>query len=99
MLNSSLKDSREAIQAEAKKAGYDAPVLMDGNQLVGESLGVTRSAEVVVVNPKTWTVAYRGAFDAGRTAEALDALIAGKPVHDRQHHEPRRRRSPSPSAA
>ena len=42
------------------KAGYDIPILMDSNQLVGESLGVTRSAEVFVIDPKTWKVAYRG---------------------------------------
>jgi hypothetical protein len=78
MLNSSLKDSREAIQAEAAKAGFDTPILMDSNQLVGESLGVTRSAEVLVVDPKTWTVAYRGAM-AG-AGKALDALSAGQQV-------------------
>jgi mono/diheme cytochrome c family protein len=80
MLNSSLKDSREAVIAEAKSAGYDAPILLDVNQLVGEQLGVTRSAEVVVVNPKTWTVAWRGALDGKSTAQALDAVLAGKPV-------------------
>jgi len=80
MLNSSLKDSREAVIEEAKSAGYDTPVLLDVNQLVGEQLGVTRSAQVVVVNPQTWTVVYRGAFDAKSTADALDAVIAGKPV-------------------
>ncbi len=80
MLNSSLKDSREAVIAEAKAADYDLPVLLDVNQLVGEALGVTRSAEVLVINPKTWTVAWRGALDATSTAAALDALIAGKRV-------------------
>src|SRR4051812_40585288 len=80
MLNSSLKDSREAIQAEAQKAGYDTPVLMDSYQLVGESLGVTRSAEVIVVDPKTWQVAWRGALADGAAAKALDALTAGQPV-------------------
>ncbi len=80
MLNSSQKDSREAVIAEAKSAGYDTPVLLDGNQIVGESLGVTRSAEVLVINPKTWTVAWRGALDAKSAAAALDAVIAGKPV-------------------
>src|SRR6185437_16787866 len=44
MLNPSAKDSMEAIQAEAVKAGYKIPVLMDSNQIIGESLGVTRSA-------------------------------------------------------
>jgi redoxin len=78
MLNSNLKDSREAIQAEAAKAGFDTPILMDSNQLVGESLGVTRSAEVLVVDPKTWTVAYRGAMSGA--GKALDALSAGQAV-------------------
>ena len=78
MLNSSLKDSREAILAEQVKAGFDTPILMDANQLVGESLGVTRSAEVLVVDPKTWTVAYRGTL--GGAGQALDALSAGQPV-------------------
>jgi mono/diheme cytochrome c family protein len=80
MLNSSLKDSREAIQAEAEKAGYEAPILMDANQLVGESLGVTRSAEVFVVDPKSWKVAWRGALAGAGAAKALDALTAGQAV-------------------
>jgi hypothetical protein len=80
MLNSNLKDTREAILAEAQKAGYDTPILMDSYQLVGESLGVTRSAEVLVVNPKTWTVVYRGGLADGSAAKALDALAAGQPV-------------------
>ena len=78
LLNSSLKDSREAILAEAAKAGFVMPVLMDANQLIGESLGVTRSAEAFVVNPKTWTIAYRGPV-AG-VGPALDALAAGQPI-------------------
>jgi Redoxin len=80
MLNSNLKDTREAIQAETQKAGYDTPILMDSYQLVGESLGVTRSAEVVIIDPKTWKVAYHGALADGSAAKALDALAAGQPV-------------------
>jgi mono/diheme cytochrome c family protein len=80
MLNSNLKDSREAIQAEAIKAGYDTPILMDSNQLVGESLGVTRSAEVLVISPKNWKVVYRGAMGDAATAKALDALVADQAV-------------------
>ena len=80
MLNSNLKDSREAILAEQAKAGFDTPVLMDAYQLVGESLGVTRSAEVVVIDPKTWKVAWRGALGDAAAAQALDALTAGQAV-------------------
>ncbi|MGZ6019052.1 MAG: hypothetical protein ACXWKO_10315 [Phenylobacterium sp.] len=78
MLNSNLKDTREAILAEAAKAGYEAPVLVDSYQLVGESLGVTRSAEAIVIDPKTWRVAWRGPL-AG-AGKALDAITAGQPV-------------------
>ncbi|HLZ73553.1 redoxin domain-containing protein [Phenylobacterium sp.] len=76
MLNSSAKDSMEAIQAEVTKVGYKIPVLMDDKQIIGESLGVTRSAEALVINPKTWTVTYRGAVSG--VPGALDALLAGK---------------------
>jgi len=78
MLNSSLKDSREAIQAEARTVGYTAPILMDAYQLVGEGLGVTRAAEAYVINPKTWKVVWRG--PASGAAAALDAILAGKPA-------------------
>ncbi|WP_293904546.1 redoxin domain-containing protein [Phenylobacterium sp.] len=78
MMNSSLKDSREAIQAEARKAGYDLPILMDAYQIVGESLGVTRSAEAYVINPKTWAVVYHGPVSGA--AGALDAMLAGQPA-------------------
>ena len=78
MMNSSLKDGMEAIQAEAIKAGYKIPVLMDSNQIIGETLGVSRSAEALVIDPKTWQVVYHGAV-AGMPA-ALDAVLAGKAV-------------------
>ena len=92
LLDSALQDSREAIVAEAKEYGQDIPILMDTNQLVGEALGVTRTAEVYVINPKTWQVMYRGPIDdrmdygvqkaATRSfaADALDNVLAGKPV-------------------
>ncbi|MDB5475359.1 MAG: hypothetical protein JWP49_870 [Phenylobacterium sp.] len=93
MLNSATQDVREAIQKEAKESGYDMPILMDSNQLVGESLGVQRTAEVYVINPKTWQVVYHGPVDdrsdygGGQkavehrfAADALDSLLAGKPV-------------------
>ncbi len=52
------------------------PVLLDPNQLIGEILGVTRSAEAYVINPKTWTIAYRGPVSG--VAGALEALAAGR---------------------
>lgn len=78
MLNSSLGDTRESILAEAKTAGYVVPILLDRYQLVGEALGVTRSAEAYVVDPSVWAVVYHGQV-AGLQA-ALDAVMTGQPV-------------------
>jgi hypothetical protein len=93
LLNSSLQDNRADIQKEVQDYGYKLPVLMDQNQLVGEKLGVQRTAEVFVINPKTWQVVYHGPVDdraeygGGQkpvehhfAADALDALLGGKPV-------------------
>jgi peroxiredoxin len=93
MLNSTKQDTREEIAAEAKEWGFDMPILMDKNQLVGEQLGVTRTAEIIVIDPKSWKVVYHGPIDDRVTyerqkakadnhyaADALDAQLAGKTV-------------------
>ncbi|THD62389.1 redoxin family protein [Phenylobacterium sp.] len=90
LIDSNLQDSRDAIAAEAKEYGIDIPILMDSNQIIGEALGVTRTAEVFVVNPKTWQIAYHGPLDdrsdygVQKAAtkmfadDALSAVLAGK---------------------
>lgn len=84
MLNSRLGERRETVIPDAKAAGLTLPILFDYEQLVGEQLGVTRTGEVIVVNPKTWTVAYRGPVTgpAGEpwAQQAVDAVAAGHPV-------------------
>jgi hypothetical protein len=83
MINSNLKDSREAIEKEAAQAGIDLPILVDETQIIGESLGLARNGEVFVINPQGWRVAYRGALAAdgkNYAADALDAVIGAKPV-------------------
>jgi len=93
MLNSTPSDTREEIAAEAQTYGYNLPILMDRNQLVGEQLGVTRTAEAIIIDPKTWKIVYRGPVDDRVTYErqkakaehtwakdALDATLAGQPV-------------------
>ena len=95
MLNSTPSDTHADILQEAKDYGYNLPILMDSNQLVGEQLGVTRTAEAIVIDPKTWKIVYRGPVDDRVTYErqkikadhtwvkdALDATLAGQPVAD-----------------
>lgn len=91
MVNSAIQDSMEAIAKEKAEYGFDIPILKDANQLVGEQLGVTRTAEVFVIDPKTWRITYRGPLDdrldygtqkavAQHTwaADAIDATLAGR---------------------
>ncbi len=90
MLNS--KDTRDAAAVEARAQGYDIPVLIDEAQLVGESLGVQKEAEVFVVDPQNaFKIAYHGPLNEGfakggatggeaYTANAIDAVVGGKAV-------------------
>ena len=91
MLNSALQDSRDDIVKEAKDYGITMPILMDPNQLVGEQLGVTRTAEFFVIDPKTWKIVYRGPLDDRLdygsqkaaaehpwASDAIEAALAGR---------------------
>ncbi len=77
-INSNLSDSLTAVGKEATQAGIKLPIMLDGAQLVGEALNMSRNGEVLVLNTKGWKIAYRG--DAGGVAAALDAVIAGQPA-------------------
>ena len=84
MLASKLGETRPKVNADAKAAGLDMPILFDYQQLIGEGLGVTRAAEVIIIDPRTWTVAYRGAA-TGAAGEAwaktaIEGLVSGAKV-------------------
>jgi len=93
LLNPNLQDTPEATAAESKEYGFDIPVMMDGHQLIAEQFDVSRTAEVFVINPKNWTLAYRGPLDDRLSYEkqrpkadheylkmALTEMLAGKAV-------------------
>ncbi|MBS0360676.1 MAG: redoxin domain-containing protein [Proteobacteria bacterium] len=82
MLDSTAKDTRAAVLAEATTLNLSLPILMDDNQLAGDQLGAERVSEVFVIDPRNWKVVYRGALgEAGNgAAAALDALLTGEPV-------------------
>ncbi|HEX3887667.1 MAG TPA: hypothetical protein VHW05_09235 [Phenylobacterium sp.] len=75
---SRIGEKRDPVMADAKAAGLDMPILFDYEQLVGEELGVTRAAEVIVIDPRGWTIAYRGPVDGAKPT--IDALVAGEKV-------------------
>lgn len=93
MLNPQPQDDRDSINKEASQFGYDFPILLDEAQLVAQSLGVDRTSEVFVINPKTFEILFRGPIDDRLGYEtqkpnasehylrdALAAIVSGKEV-------------------
>jgi peroxiredoxin len=63
LINSNAADDAASIGQEARDFRVDLPILLDHAQEVARSLGVTRTAEVICIQPQSWTVFYRGAID------------------------------------
>ncbi len=93
MLNANLQDQRSTILAEAEKFGIDMPILHDETQLIGESLNLVRTAEVLVIDPENWQIVYRGPINDRQVyerqkaeasnhyaADAIANVLANQPV-------------------
>lgn len=91
MMNSSGIDSPSSIRAEAMAYDFGLPVMLDESQLVAETLGVTQAGEVLVIDPKTLQLIYRGPTDitakgddptsgTEHLANALTGLLAGNEI-------------------
>ncbi|MDC3124163.1 redoxin domain-containing protein [Gammaproteobacteria bacterium] len=76
LINSDLRDRRTTVAASVADA--DLPILLDPTQIIGESLGADTAGETLVVNPRDWTLAYRG--DVTGAAQAVEQLVAGDEV-------------------
>src|ERR1700709_2662540 len=63
LIDSNLPDDRESVRKETAEFRNDLPVLIDETQLIGEALGVTRTADFFVIDPKNWRLVYRGPLD------------------------------------
>lgn len=93
LLNPNLQDNRQSVANEADEFSIKLPILIDSTQAVGEALGVQRTSEVFVIDPKNWKLAYRGPMDDRLSYEkqrptaskhyltdALDDMLAGEQV-------------------
>jgi peroxiredoxin len=92
LLNPTSQDTADAVNKEAAEFGFRMTILLDRTQQIGELWGVDRTAEVFVIDPKTWTLRYHGPIDDRLGYEtqapvhhqyltdALDAVLAGRPV-------------------
>lgn len=94
MLNSFIQDDIPRIRKEAADFKIDFPILKDADQSVARSLGVERTAEVFIVDPRSRKVLFRGPIDDSLGYEtqrintnhnylrdALDAVMAGKTIN------------------
>ena len=94
MLNSFIQDDIPRIAKEAEDFKIDFPILKDADQSVARSLGVERTAEVFIIDPKTRKVLFRGPIDDSLGYEtqrvntehnyrrdALDTVMAGGTVN------------------
>lgn len=70
MIDSILEDSRLGVR-ESLGSQNTIPVLMDTSQLVSYSLSISRTGEVLVINPQSMQLLYRGALDSRAVAAAL----------------------------
>ena len=92
MLTGDRRHAAESVAREVAEFNFGLRVMLDPRQKVGEALGVNRTAEVYVIDPKSWTLMYHGPIDDRLNYEsqrpvhhrylsdALDAMLAGKPV-------------------
>ena len=60
MLNANIQDDNKKISSDSKEYNIQVPVLKDDTQALAKSLGLTRTAETVIIDPKDWTIIYRG---------------------------------------
>jgi len=94
MLNSFIQDDIPRIRKEAEDFNIDFPILKDADQSVARSMGVERTAEVFIVDPRTREVVFRGPIDDSLGYEtqrintehnylrdALDAVMAGGTIN------------------
>jgi peroxiredoxin len=91
-INANRQDGPEAVSEHARKNGLPFPVLKDGGNVVADRFEAERTPEAFVLDADRF-VRYRGRIDdqfgvgfrrprptRNDLAEALDALLAGKPV-------------------
>ncbi len=101
MLNSNLQDTRASIAKEAEEWNLGMPVLHDTAQVIGRSLNLTRTGEVIVIDPESQQIVYRGALNdrvdyerqkkgASETyvRDVLDDMLKGRDVAYREVNGP-----------
>ncbi|MEM7077220.1 MAG: redoxin domain-containing protein [Pseudomonadota bacterium] len=80
LLNADLRADRATLSAWSEAQKLNAPILHDETQLIAEALDLTQAGEIVVINPASWQISYRGP-DAAAARRHIVALKAGTPLN------------------
>lgn len=78
MINPMGELNRSAVQAKSVEYGVDIPILMDDARVISEALGIERAGEVLLYNPRSFMVEYRGSVAASE--KAIQEVLAGEEV-------------------
>jgi len=78
MINPMGKNNRAEVQAQVAEYGVDIPVLMDDARLISERLGIEQTGEVLIFDPGSFTVEYRGTVAGAE--QAIEEILAGEEV-------------------
>ena len=93
LIDSNDAETRENLRQYAQRFKITMPILMDSGQLVADQLGIDRTGEALLIDAKTRRVVFRGPVDDQTDfevqkptaqhrylADAMDALLAGRPI-------------------
>jgi hypothetical protein len=78
MINPMGELNRSAVQAQSLEYGVDIPILMDDARVISEALGIERAGEVLLYNPRSFMVEYRGSVELSE--KAIQEILAGEDV-------------------
>ena len=94
MFNANIQDNMDRIRLEAENFGIDFPIIKDEGQVLAKAMGVERTAEVFIVDPRSREVLYRGpindqlGYETQRVSasshylkDALNTVMAGGKVN------------------
>ena len=94
MFNSDIQDNLSRISKEAEEFDIDFPIMKDEGQRLAKALGVERTAEAFVFDPKTQKILFRGpindqlGYETQRNSasewylkDALDTILEGNQVN------------------
>ena len=62
-INANLQDDRDSIARDSAELNIGFPILVDESQHVARSLGIERTAEAILIETASWSIAYRGPID------------------------------------